>query len=396
MKRVSGLLMALMMLMSASPCSAQESTPLWALCEKHGFKLGAAMSFGNLRTAKYTDILKQNFNSITATNEMKAYSLLHQADSEKDPNGMPAMRFDAADAMVKFAMENGIAVRGHVLTWDAYMTDWFFRENYRPRGEYVDSETMKARLRHYIIEVVTHFETKFPGVVYCWDVVNEAVGDNAAEWKVGDARHLRTKRNGEGNIFYDRIGPDYVELAFQYAREAVDMLGADIKLFYNDYNAFSPSKRNAIIKLVESINSYSDKKLLDGVGMQGYIGGYGTQSGCMNDYDIELIKSAIEKYAALGIEVHITEMSVRTYVNDEATMQTHCEYYAKLFKAFKEVNAGDAKPLTSVSIWGLTDCNSLPKTNYSYLLNSPYCGLYTEDLSPKPELEYVRAELMKD
>ena len=41
----------------------------------------------------------------------------------------------------------------------------------------------------YITQVVTHFEETFPGVVYCWDVVNEAVGDNAGEYKPADARH---------------------------------------------------------------------------------------------------------------------------------------------------------------------------------------------------------------
>ena len=64
------------------------------------------------------------------------------------------------------------------------------------------------------------------------------------------------------------------------------------------------------------------RKLTDGVGMQGYIGGYGTQSGCMNIDDIQKITTAIEKYADLGVEVQLTEMAVRNYNNSLANMLT--------------------------------------------------------------------------
>ncbi len=394
MRKIVCILLAAMMALCASFAYAEESADsLAVLAEPHGFKMGTSVSYYSLQNPAYREIVKEHFNSITAENEMKAYSLLNQSASMGDPDGLPRMRFDQADAILDFAAANGIKVRGHVLTWDAYMTDWFFREGYRSNGAYVDAETMKQRMRSYIIQVVTHFEEKYPGVVYCWDVVNEAVGDSAADWVSGDPRHLRAKRNGDDNIFYKIVGNDYVELSFMYAREAVELTGADIKLFYNDYNAFMPGKREAICALVESINSYTGKKLCDGVGMQGYIGGYGTQNGCMNDGDIKHIKDAMAMYSGMGLEVQITEMAVRTYKNDEVTMQRHCEFYRKLFKLFKSVNRSEEKPLTCISLWGLVDCPSLPEDNYSYKLLSPYGGLYTEDLQPKEELSVVCDEL---
>lgn len=133
------------------------------------------------------------------------------------------------------------------------------------------------------------------------------MGDSSSEYTVGDVRHLRTVRSGAPNIFRELAGDDYVEYAFLCARNTVDSLGADIHLFYNDYNAFQTEKRNAICALLSSINSYATdenghpRKLADGVGMQGYIGGYGTQNGCMNTNDITLIRNAIETYAAMGL-----------------------------------------------------------------------------------------------
>ena len=176
------------------------------------------------------------------------------------------------------------------------------------------------------------FETKYPGVIYCWDVVNEAVADGANEWVAGDPRHLRSSRGGSANLFLDHIGDDYVEYAFLCARDTVDKLGADIKLFYNDYNMFYADKRNAAIELVKSINTYAVdengmyRKLVDGIGMQGYIGGYGTQNGCMNAGDIASIRDSIKAYAALGLEVQITEMAVRNYDETRIDANDPCNF----------------------------------------------------------------------
>ena len=234
-------------------------------------------------------------------------------------------------------------------------------------------------------------------MVYCWDVVNEAVGENAGEYKVDDPRHVRTVRNGEANPFYEYIGADYVELAFLYTRDVVEALGADIRLFYNDYNALYDDKRAGIKALITSINTYAQdenreyRQLVDGVGMQGYIGGYGQQQGCMNDNDIRQVLKSIDEYAALGCEVQITEMALRNYEEDKAAQ--HAEFYAKMFAAFCEANAGEDKPLTSVAIWGLLDCNNLPSSHYSWKLNSPYGGLFTLKLKVKDSFKAVYAQL---
>ncbi|MDD3882573.1 MAG: endo-1,4-beta-xylanase [Eubacteriales bacterium] len=402
MKKLLSVFTILTLLIGMTACAkagdssdATENYPsLYSLTENYGFKSGAVINYGNLSDNQLLELFKHHFDSLTAANEMKAYSLLDQKASAAATDGMPRMNFTQADAIVSFAAENGIKIRGHVLVWDAYMTDWFFREGYLPSGSYADAETLRARLKSYIEQVITHFEQNFPGVVYCWDVVNEAVADDASERVPNDPRHLRAKRSGSDNIFYKLMGADYVETAFLYARDTVDALGADIKLFYNDYNAFYPEKRAAILKLAESINSFDEgRKLCDGIGMQGYIGGYGTQNGCLDAQLISYIKDAIKQYSGNGYEVQLTEMAVRTYQYDDATAQKHAQYYADLYNVFKTANSGDSKPLTAVCIWGFLDCNSLPSSHYSFKLNSPYCGLFTEDYAVKPSFKAVIKEL---
>ena len=382
---------------------------LASLGEKYGFKFGTNINEAALKNTELTKLIKYHFNSTTFSNEMKAYSLLSQSASQNayvDENSPAVMNFTKADSMVAYAVENGLSIRGHVLTWDADMCDWFFREGYKTDGAYVSADVMKNRLKMYIDEVMTHFEEKYPGAIYCWDVVNEAVADNAGEFADDDVRHVRQVRGGKTNLFYDYIGSDYVELAFRYAYETRAKLQAansktNIKLFYNDYNTFATygaNKRDAIIQLVKSVNSFASDgnggylKLCDGIGMQSYIGGYGQQSGCMNDNDITLVKNAIEKFAENNVEVHVTELAVRNYDNDAEP--EHAAFYKKLVQTYVDINkaaqaAGKTGPITSLSIWGLFDAPYLSTADYSYKMNGPYCGLFTELYQPKQSFKEV-------
>jgi len=391
MKRFLCLLTAcLMMMMSAAALAdvstrgAEEYSPaLRELAEKAGFKIGICLSPNQLRDKAYLDLLATQFNTTTCTNETKAYSLLDQAASKKSEDGMPRMNYRQADQMIAWAQENGIGVRGHVLTWDAYMTDWFFHEDYDSSKPVASREVLLARLESYITQVVTHFETEFPGVIYCWDVVNEAMGDNPSEYAAGDPKHIRTVRSGQPNLFYEYIGADYVEYSFLYARNAAEALNADIHLFYNDYNMLYPDKRNTAKALVESINSFAVdeegnyRKLIDGIGMQGYMGGYGEQNGCLSDDLITNTKASIKAFADLGMEVHITEMALRNY--EEEHIADHAVFYGKMFDMLGKINEElGQNVLTSVTIWGVRDETPNPWNTYSWKLNGTLGGILTE------------------
>ena len=135
--------------------------PLAKLAAQHGFKLGTVVNYTNVTTNdNYKNLVKYHFNSLTAGNEFKAYSLLDQAKSAKSKDGMPVMNYDKADTIISFAKENGIQMRGHVLVWHAYMCDWFFREGYDTSKKYVSKAVMQKSLQYYIKEVINHLEKK--------------------------------------------------------------------------------------------------------------------------------------------------------------------------------------------------------------------------------------------
>ena len=387
MSRVFSLVLALLLCLTPVLASAElagtvsdDYEPLYTFAEPYGFKLGGCFGFWDMNNATYMDFLDDHFNSLTCTNETKAYSLLDQRACQASENGMPRMDFTNADKMIAWCQEHGKAVRGHVLVWDAVMQyPWFFHEDYDESKPFADPEVNRARLASYIDQVITHFEEKFPGVIYCWDVVNEAIGDSASDWRADDPRHIRIVRDGGPNFFQAYVGDDYVEYAFLCARNTVEKLGVDVKLFYNDYNMFMEEKRNAAVALIKSIQAYDPdgRPLIDGLGMQGYLGGYGVQEGCLEEHLITDVKESIEIYSALGVQVQLTEMAVRNFEKDKAA--EHADFYGRLFSdVFMKANTPDSNPLTAVCIWGLVDAPLTPQ-NYVYKMNSPYgCFLSTK------------------
>ena len=86
----------------------EQKEALYESAARHGFKLGTVINPQNLQKKAYTDMVKADFNSLTAGNEFKAYSLLNQSASQKNENGMPAMNYYNADKVAEFADKMGI------------------------------------------------------------------------------------------------------------------------------------------------------------------------------------------------------------------------------------------------------------------------------------------------
>ena len=112
----------------------------------------------------------------------------------------------------------------------------------------------------------------------------------------------------------------------------------------------------------------------------------------MNPADIDLIRTAVEKFSNLGVDVHITEMAVRNY--DETLMAEHAAFCGQLFDMFVEMNK-DKTRITNISIWGVNDAPWMDESNGNYKQNSPYCGLYDEDYKRKDAYYSVLEAMLK-
>lgn len=277
------------------------------------FPIGAAVYTWQLE-GSYGELLKKHFNSITATYEMKP-KFISPAENE--------YVFEVADDYVKFAEDNGMGLRGHALLWHIDAAEWMFTDS---NGQPASRELLLQRLQSYIETVMTRYK----GKIYAWDVVNEAIADNG-----GDMDGIRI------SPWYELIGPDYIEKAFEYARAA----DPDAKLYYNDYYTEVPEKREHIYQLLKRLKA---KGLIDGVGLQSHYS--------LNSPSIEEIEKTIKLFSSLDLDIQITELDVdsgiapgTTMPADIAARQAH--RYKELFdlyKAYKDV-------ISSVTTWGLQD-----------------------------------------
>lgn len=285
---------------------------------KDYFRIGGAVSVASWAPktlVSHRDIIIGQLNSLTAENAMKP-------DYLQPREGV--FNFREPDNLIAFAQQNGMVVRGHTLVWHAQTPDWFFRDK---DGKLIyekevvteeDRQLVISRLEAHIEAVMTHFGD----IVYCWDVVNEAVSDDSAYILRPESPWMRT------------IGEDFIKIAFRKARE----VNPNVKLFYNDYNAVAPYKRGRIYTLLK--NLIAEGVPIDGIGIQGH---WGIDSPSLAD-----IEESIKMYAGLGLEIHITEMDIGM---DGYTEEEQAERYRQIFELFKKYS----DVITNVTLWGVAD-----------------------------------------
>ncbi len=340
--------------------------------ESFGGKAGVAIPYSALSDDARMALVTKHYNSITAENEMKPDSLLGQTPNI-GADGYPVLNFSSADAMIDYLLaynaanpENQILVRGHVLVWHSQTPEWFFHENYDAEQPYVSSDVMNARMENYIAQVMEHYHgemSPYRGLIYAWDVVNEAINDTDGG--------LRTNSS-----WYNVYGDDeFVLKAFTYANTYAP---ADVKLFYNDYNETTAQKCEGICNLLEKIKVEPGARI-DGMGMQGH---YSMESPTIGQFE-----QAIRAYAAIVDEVQITELDMKSSSDYDGSNQA-AEYTKQAYRYkdfFDKISAlsKEGINISGVTIWGTHDGASWLQTSNSVGGSAdgsrPQCPLFFDD-----------------
>ena len=313
------------------------------------FTIGVAVNQRNISTDDQVQIIKHNFNSITAENDMKPGSVHPQEG---------VWNWEAADKIANFCRQNGIKLRGHCLVWHSQFCDWMFTDK---DGNNVTKEVFYERLKDHIYTVVNRYKD----VVYAWDVVNEAMADGGGRGFRGQAPSpYRQSR------LFQLCGDEFIAKAFQFAHEA----DPNAVLFYNDYNAADKGKCERIYNMVKKMQAAGVP--ITGIGMQGHYNVYGP-----SDEDVD---QAITKYSELVKHIHFTELDVRA--NEEMGGQLQFsrnenfqvkpyivslqeDQYARLFKVFRK----HKDVIDNVTFWNLSDRDSwLGVNNYPLPFDRDY------------------------
>ena len=368
-------LCALALTMSANTGFAQSGETGLKDAYKDYFSIGVAVNMRNISNPEQIAIIKKDFNSITAENDMKP---------QPTEPAYGQFNWENADKIANFCRSNGIKLRGHCLMWHAQIGEWMYKDE---KGDLVSKEKLFQNMKHHITAIVERYKD----VVYAWDVVNEAISDGGWQGgRRGMGEHPSPYRNSP---LYQIAGDEFIKKAFIYAREA----DPNVLLFYNDYNAADPGKRDRIYNMVKSMKE--EGVPIDGIGMQGHYNVYGPS---MEDVD-----AALTKYSTIVKHIHITELDIRA--NQEMGGQLNFsrdggnisqvvktlqeDQYARLFKVLRK----HKDVVDNVTFWNLSDRDSwLGARNYPlpYDENNKAKRVYSiiKDFDPASDTAVVKED----
>jgi len=307
------------------------------LANPSGFLIGTITrsSFQTIDGNAYGRVANEEFNIVTCENAMKMDALEPSQNS---------FNFGEADQTVTWAQNNGIKVHGHTLVWHSQSPSWI--QNIRDRNSLISA------MNNHIDKVLAHFK----GKILVWDVVNEAFNDNGTY---------------RGSFWYNVIGKEFIDLAFQRARQA----DPAAKLVYNDYN-IEPlgAKSDAMYTMVKSM---VDRGIpIDGIGFQMHL----TDSGL----NYQSFADNMARFAALGLELYVTEMDVRM-PDSNRDLQKQATIYREVLKRCIAQPACKA-----VQVWGVPD-------KYSWCMSTfPGTGvplIFDDNYNAKPAYYAVQEVL---
>ena len=242
-------------------------------------------------------------------------------------------------------------VRGHTLVWgqDQFTPAW------------VKAITDAEELRQVTEEHITTVMSRYLGRIHRWDVVNEPLAT------------LGTGR--AGSVWDDLLGPGWVADAFRTAHE----VDPEAELWLNEYGSdWVPGKHAALLALVADL--VADGVPIHGVGLQ-------THRISVAGPDRAVFEQQLRDFAALGLQVAITELDIVTSTTDPEALSKQADAYGRIVDACLAVAA-----CTEVTTWGVTDADTwLDSQGIFPPPTRPL--LFDESFAPKPAYEAVRSAL---
>ena len=264
------------------------------------------------------------------------------------------------DREMDFATRRGWRVRA-MLGWGApeAIPDWLLNSNYT-RDEYI------TILQDYMKAVMGHYK----GRVQEWTIANEATA------------RILCNDDGFYDFWYRKIGPEYIQLEFETAREA----DLDAVLIFNDGDDHSANYpppydcRNGTIKkmqdTVTKLNA-GPVKLIDAIGMEMHLFGPGDTL----RHDKQDLIQIMQSFSKLGVRVYITEMDVDLglLLSKYPTQAERWDFEAGIYKDVVEACL-ESGACDSFSTMDVADSQS------AIVTSCPSCTWYKPDPNGDPEM----------
>jgi GH35 family endo-1,4-beta-xylanase len=251
---------------------------------RHAFLFGTAIAYAPFADASeagwhYRQFILDHFSALVCENEMKWYA--NEAERGHED-------YAPADALLAFADENGLAMRGHCLFWDA-------EHRIQPWVAALDQSALRAAMERRLAASVSHYARK----LVSWDVNNEML---------------------DGPFYRKRLGPDIDAWMFREAAR----LDPKTPLFVNEYGILGePERIERYLALIRDLRARGAQ--VGGIGIQSHDCDRLTAGGVMTLapgdrpwylYTRPLTPAAFlgtlgRLHAETGLPIHLTEISAK-------------------------------------------------------------------------------------
>lgn len=311
------------------------------LAKKNGFNSGYAITAGDFLDPETSKIIKNDCNILVYENSMKWINLRPKVNY---------WSWSDIDSLIKYAEENKITVKWHTLFW------------HQQNSPFISSSWTRDQALKMMDEHISMIMTRYKGKIAEYDVVNEMFEEDGSMRK---------------SIWYNTIGPDYIEHALIKAHE----IDPDAKLYLNEYNneEMGHPKADAMYKMVKDFKERGIP--IDGIGMQLHLD-------ATLKYSENAIRENIKRYNDLGLEVSFSEVDIRIPTNNPAAYEKAQEdMYLMLYRLAKE-----SPNVKSVITWGISDRHSWVPSAFS---GKGSALLYDKYLKPKAVYKAIEKELRK-
>ena len=266
-------------------------------CVRAGVRLGAQATWADLQVPAFAAFLVENFNTLTAGQELKWSSYLRPSPT--------TYNFTRADSMVEFAERHGMHFHGHNLCWNHWLPSW------------VNSTLTRANAASYLTDHIATVVKRYAGRVDSWDVVNEPLGT----W--------RNPQTGQPpRPWIDLIGPTYLDVAF-HAAAAADPHALRVLNFDGlEQSRWSAAARQEAITLLEGL--LQRKVPVQAVGLESHLNATDAMENDSTDRFIQAIRSLGLKILITELDINDTKIPGSFAVRDDAVARAYSDYLLKM------------------------------------------------------------------
>jgi len=303
---------------------------------------GSTKFIGNLR-GKTEYNFANLWGQVTPENDGKWEKIGISPDSA-------SWNWEPVTKLYNYAKANKMQFKFHTLIWGRQQPAWI--SDLKPH------EQLK-----YITTWIRQVGQRFPDVEMV-DVVNEALPNH---WPPDGRKETVNYINALGGK--GETGYDWVIKSFELARKYLP----NAKLILNDYSIINND--SSTLAYLEIINLLKDRKLIDGIGIQGH-------RGELINVPVAYLKQNLDHLAATGLPIYLSEIDLGS--DNKATVsddQEQLDQYQRIFPVLWE-HPG----VVGITFWGYVEGRMWKKN----------CYLVRKDGTWRPAMSWLAEYLAKN